>query len=134
MIERDLQDAIIEAARLFGWRVAHFRVAKTKHGWRTPVAADGAGFPDLVLVRGSRLIFAELKGDGGRVRPEQDLWLDALSLVASEVEMAVADSNLRDLTEPYAPSVEVFLWRPDDWTSGRIDAVLTHNTKEREIA
>lgn len=101
MTERELQDAVIEMARLFGWRVAHFRVALTKRGWRTPVAADGAGFPDLVLVR-DRVIYAELKGDGGRIRPDQQEWRDAL-LEAGE---------------------EVYLWRPDDWTTGRIDAVL----------
>jgi hypothetical protein len=46
--ERDFQAAVLEAARVFGWHVAHFRPARTAHGWRTPVAADGAGFPDIV--------------------------------------------------------------------------------------
>ena len=47
MSERELQDAVIQLARLLGWRVAHFRPAMTTRGWRTPVSADGAGFPDL---------------------------------------------------------------------------------------
>lgn len=43
--ERQWQAQVIELARILGWRVAHFRPALTKHGWRTPVQADGAGFP-----------------------------------------------------------------------------------------
>lgn len=58
--EAMFQIEIIELARILGWRVAHFRPAQTRHGWRTPVAADGKGFPDLVLVR-ERVIYAELK-------------------------------------------------------------------------
>lgn len=56
------------------------------------------GFPDLTLVRGSRLIFAELKGDTeyGRRGPTlgQRQWLAALEAV---------------------PNVEVHLWRPQDF-------------------
>jgi hypothetical protein len=65
MAEAELLDNVIELAHLFGWRVAHFRPAMTKHGWRTPVSADGKGFVDLVLVR-DRTIFVELKSTKGR--------------------------------------------------------------------
>jgi hypothetical protein len=111
--EAELQSGVIDCARLFGWRVAHFRAALTKHGWRTPVQADGAGFPDLVLVRGGRLLFVELKGDGGRVTDEQRRWLEEFGRVA-----VLADA------------VEVHTWRPDDWTTGRIDNALARAPKE----
>ena len=77
MREADLQRTVIDMAQTFGWRVAHFRPARTEQGWRTPVAADGAGFPDLVLVR-ERVLFVELKSERGRTTPEQSGWLSDL--------------------------------------------------------
>ena len=72
---------VVDVARLSGWRVAHFRAARTAQGWRTPVTADGDGWPDLVLVRPPRLIFAELKSETGKVKPHQSKWLDVLRLL-----------------------------------------------------
>ena len=93
MTEADFQAAVLELARLFRWRVAHFRAARTAHGWRTPVAADGAGWPDLFMVRGGRAVVAELKSESGRLRPEQREWL---------IELRAC------------PGLEVFVWRPSD--------------------
>lgn len=92
--ERDFRGQVIDLARLMGWRVAHFRPALRQSGkWSTPVQADGAGFPDLVLVRPPRIIFAELKVARRKPTPQQQAWL-------------------QDLAE--CP-VEVYLWRPSDW-------------------
>lgn len=114
--ERAFQAAVIELARRLGWKVAHFRPAQNARGdWRTAVAGDGAGFPDLVLVRGGRLIFAELKTDrAGRPPPEQRAWLDALELAAWEAIGVVA----------------VFVWRPRDWPA--IELELGVRRRERE--
>lgn len=78
--ESALQQTIIDAARSLGWLVAHFRPARTDRGWRTPVAADGQGFPDLVLAhpRG-RVMFLEVKSRAGRVSLHQRRWLDTLA-------------------------------------------------------
>ena len=76
--EAEFLRQILQLARLRGWRVAHFRAAGTAAGWRTPCQADAAGFPDLVLCRGKRLLWVEVKTDGGRLRGEQTLWLRAL--------------------------------------------------------
>jgi len=100
--ERELQRAVLRLARLLGWRVAHFRPARTARGWRTPVEADGAGWPDLVLVRGSLLLFRELKGDGGRLRAEQEWWLVALREAGQDAG----------------------LWTGQDWCSGLIEREL----------
>lgn len=100
--EAALQSAVIATAHAFGWRVAHFRPAKTEKGWRTPVEADGAGWPDLTLVRRERLLFAELKSASGSLGPEQTVWLRALR----------------------ATGAEVVVWDDRDWTSGHIEEVL----------
>jgi hypothetical protein len=94
LTESQWQRQVLDLARLYGWRAAHFRPARTAHGWRTPVQADGAGFPDLALVRGRELVFAELKAASGRPTPAQREWLDALGAV---------------------PGVRAECWRPGDF-------------------
>lgn len=92
--EADFQRAVIQLAQVTGWRVAHFRPAQNARGdWRTPVAADGAGWPDLVLVRGHRLLFRELKTEAGKLTLEQLAWGEALK----------------------AAGADWGVWRPSDW-------------------
>ena len=79
--EADLQRTIIEAARLHGFRVAHFRPARTEKGWRTPLEGD-AGFPDLILALDGSVLAWELKGERGRLTAEQEAWRDALGNLA----------------------------------------------------
>jgi hypothetical protein len=78
MTERRFQEAVVDLAHMLGWTVSHFRAARTSKGWRTPVAVDGAGWPDLLMVRRDRILAAELKGEKGRVTPEQRDWLERL--------------------------------------------------------
>lgn len=78
LTEAEWQRDVIDLAHLHRWRVAHFRAATLTNGRTiTPVAADGAGWPDLVLVRG-RLLFRELKTNRGRLQPHQEAWGAAL--------------------------------------------------------
>jgi len=93
------QKQVIEIAQYAGFRVAHFRGVRVqrKDGsvyYQTPVQAQGVGYPDLCMVKGNRLIYAELKREGGKPTPEQVEWLEALSKV---------------------PGVECFLWKPSDY-------------------
>lgn len=101
MTETELLQVVLETAALFGWRTLHLRPARTAAGWRTAVSGDGAGFPDVLAVRGNRIIAAELKSHRGQLSAEQQVWLDALSTVA-----------------------ETYVWRPEQWTDGTIEAVL----------
>lgn len=102
--ENVFQSEVIKAARIHGWKIAHFRPAMTKHGWVTAVAGDGAGFPDCVLIREQRLIFAELKSDKGKLHPQQKEWLESLK---------AGQSVVRRNGGEYV-SYEVYLWRPSD--------------------
>lgn len=106
--EADFQAGVIQFAQLHGWRVAAFRPSRTERGWRTAVSADGAGWPDLSMARGPRLLFAELKAIGGRVRNEQRVWLDVLRQTPAEV----------------------YLWTPADWPE--IQRVLTTHQPPQE--
>src|SRR5688572_27506852 len=92
--------AVIEYAQLKGWRTAHFRPARTGKGWVTPVQGDGAGWPDLFLIRGDRIVVAELKSGRGRLSPAQWAWL-------------------RAFTEA---GIQAFVWGPRDWEE--LEAVL----------
>ena len=101
MTEAELQGAVVDMARTFGWTVAHFRPAQTSKGWRTPVGYDGQGFPDLLMAR-DRVVFVELKGDNGRVSEHQKKWGAKLA----------------------AAGAEYHLWTPADWKAGNVDRVL----------
>lgn len=103
MSEAEFQRSVIDLARLHGWMVAHFRAATLTNGRTvTPVSADGAGWPDLVLVHPVRgTLFRELKTDRGRVSHRQQQWLDWL----------------------YAAGNNAGVWRPRDWPE--IQATLT---------
>lgn len=84
--EASFQSQVIQLARLYGWRVVHFRPAQVRSGkWVTPMIGD-PGFPDLVLARPNPgdLIIAELKRPGGRISDGQRVWLDALARAGAE--------------------------------------------------
>jgi len=107
MTEAQWQRQVVDLARLGGWRIAHFGAARTEKGWRTPVREDGAGWPDLVLVRPPELVFAELKAEKGKTTPEQEAWLGDLQVVAEWSNGGVGEV------------VQVFVWRPSDFPEVR---------------
>lgn len=82
--EASFQRQIMELAELCGWAVWHDADSRR----------NAAGFPDLVLVRGEQLIFAELKTVKGRVSRAQERWLALFGSV---------------------PGVQAHVWRPTDW-------------------
>jgi hypothetical protein len=79
--EAALQQTLMQAAELYGYRCFHTRAARSGRGWRVPVQGAGAeGFPDLILASThADPVFAfELKGPAGRLGPGQEAWLAAL--------------------------------------------------------
>ena len=81
--EKDFLAGVTELATLAGWLVYHTYDSRRSQ----------AGFPDLTMAKGGRLIFAELKTQKGRVTPLQQVWLDELEKIKE---------------------VEVYLWRPSN--------------------
>src|SRR4051812_33727956 len=62
--EAEWQRVIVDAARLFGWHVEHFR----------QMIGNPAGFPDLAMWRGDQYLLVELKREGGKPRASQVRW------------------------------------------------------------
>src|SRR5262245_3455118 len=83
--EKEFMAVVIAEAKRRGWLFYHTFDSRK----------SAAGFPDLVLVRGCRVIFAELKPQNGRLQAPQLDWAEALSAVGGNVTYA--------------------LWRPADW-------------------
>lgn len=101
--EAAFQAQVIEIATLYGWLSFHDYDSRRS----TP------GFPDLVLVRAPEIIFAELKSQRGRVRPEQGKWLAHLTAVGVEVENVLAAATAAGAHSSLA--VDTHVWRPDDF-------------------
>jgi len=103
--EAEFQLQVIEYAQARGWRVAHFRAVRVQRRdgttfWETPVAADGRGFPDLLMLRRGGAVVAELKVPPNTPTDEQEAWLAAFRLLG----------------------VPAVVWTPADWPA--IEEVL----------
>lgn len=109
--EAAFQQQVLQLAAFYGWRSYHTHDSRRSQ----------PGFPDLVLVRGPDLIFAELKTDKGRIRPEQHEWLDALGAVGNAISDLALEAYGATRLEgfgpplPALPSVHAFVWRPRDF-------------------
>lgn len=91
--EKQLEAQVKDLAKLFGW--------KYYHTWRS--IHSPAGFPDGVMVRPPRLIFAEFKSERGKVSLKQQEWLEILK----QCQKLILLSHTQTLMMP-----EVYLWRP----------------------
>lgn len=94
--EAQFQAAVTSLANLRGWAWMHIRPGMNERGrYRTPVSGPlGPGWPDLVMVKGERILFVELKAERGKVTGLQEEVLGILG---------------------QAQYVEVYVWRPSDW-------------------
>lgn len=92
MTEDDLEAAVEQLARTFRWLAYH-----TRRSDRSP-----EGFPDLVMLRGGRLVVRELKIGRNQPTPKQREWLAAFE----------------------AAGVDVGVWTDDDWRDGTIEEHL----------
>lgn len=102
MAEAVLQRRVQELATTLGW--AWYHAPDNRPGGRAGrVQRVVAGWPDLVLVRGRRIVYRELKTHTGRVSPEQARWHELLTIAGADVAV----------------------WRPLDLLDGTIADDLT---------
>jgi hypothetical protein len=94
--EKAWQAEVVDTAVRLGWHRLYHTFDSRRS---TP------GFPDLVLCRPPRLVFAELKSENGRVTREQWEWRDDLE----------------------ACGAEFYLWRPSD--RDEVDRVLASRSR-----
>lgn len=117
MTEDEFATWVLDVAHLGGWLAFHARPAANRRGqYTTPMAGD-PGFPDWVLVHAQHgVIFAELKGDGGRPSEAQLRWLGAIEHWRETCELMEATAP-RHFGAP-----ESYLWWPKDqpFIAGRL--------------
>ena len=107
LTEKQFAQQIIDLCKLFGWR--YYRTWLSVH--------SPAGFPDIVMVRPPRLIFAELKSEIGKLSPEQEAWLDGLKECQKTITfepIVIRGEPLRG-NFPLLTIPEVYLWRPNQF-------------------
>lgn len=107
MTERQLQDQIVRMAKVQGWLCYHTYDSRR----------SAPGFPDLVLVHpgrsGAPIIFAELKTEKGRVRPEQQAWIDAIQ---ERMGILIGDYVIADVFRPSDMDyLQALLEGRDEW-------------------
>ena len=99
---KDLQKSVIDLAHMKHWHVVHNPTIQDARGiWRTALAADSRGFPDLLCFR-DRVIAIEIKGDGDTMKPEQEEWRNRC----------------------HRAGVEHYVVRPKDWLDGTVEGIL----------
>jgi hypothetical protein len=82
--EEQFLQAVLEYARWHKWLAYHTRDSRR----------SASGFPDVIAVRGARIVAAELKVKRGRLSAAQAEWLGALKSTTK---------------------VETYAWWPADW-------------------
>ena len=92
MTKGALQASVKQLAELEGWM--HYHTFDSRR--------SDPGFPDSLMVRGGRMVAAELKRETKQPTQAQRDWLEALE----------------------AAGAEAYVWRPSDWREGRIARCL----------
>lgn len=93
--EAQFQARVQQLATFLGWEWIHIQRGLNDRGyWRTPVTGDlGPGWPDLVMLKGDRMLAVELKVSTN-LTPTQERVLGILGATGY---------------------IEVYVWRPSDW-------------------
>ena len=87
MSEKAYQDQIVQLAKANNWLVYHTYDSRRSE----------PGFPDLIMVKGRRLIAIEVKKEGKKTTPAQDMWISAMNLVVSTSAWVARPSDWEDV-------------------------------------
>ncbi len=84
MNEAQFQRRVTDMAVRFGWKFWHTPAPMVRRGDQFVGAKQAAGIADLILTHDDppRLVFMELKGDGGKLSDRQTEFLQAAKAVA----------------------------------------------------
>ena len=87
--EADFTTQVVELAQTLEWRVVHFRPARVfsegVETYRTAGQGDIRGFPDILALKGRRMVAMELKSeDAPGATEEQHEWLVACRFAGAE--------------------------------------------------
>lgn len=94
MTERELQRAVVALIKQYGLR--YYAVSDSRK------VASCRGYPDLTIAGPGGVLFRELKVSKSKMRPEQDDWIDLLTLAGESAGY----------------------WWPADLDSGKIESEL----------
>lgn len=112
MKERDFLNRVIAMAETFGWSVWHVPAPMRATKTGTWVGAkEAAGLPDLIMLHDDppRLVFAELKGTGGKLSDKQREFLRAAQLVSG-----ISRESREPWTQPHFLLLAAYVWLPED--------------------
>jgi Holliday junction resolvase len=85
--EKQFQAELVELLERFGWRTYHTFDSRR----------SAAGFPDLIAVKGPRLLAIEVKSEAGVVSLDQRAWLTAFAAVPGVIALVIRPAA--DLSE-----------------------------------
>jgi hypothetical protein len=99
--EAEFQQVVVDMAAYCGWQLI-YHTHDSRH--------SAAGFPDLVMLRGTRMVVAELKSQKGKLTAAQMNWYGGM------IQVADASNG----------AVQAYVWRPSDLDD--IEKVLQRST------
>lgn len=99
--EAQVQRNVQEILTMFGWWWYH--APNNRPNKDGKVQRIRAGFPDIIAVRGTRIVVAELKKETGHTTDEQDEVLAMFQLTGKVEIWIVRPSNIDEFRKAMAP-------------------------------
>jgi hypothetical protein len=91
MTEKELQQSVLDLARSKGYRCYHTFDSRRSE----------PGFPDIIAIRGERLVAIELKSETGKLTDAQTDWLRAFNEVWQVDAIVIRPAPTLDQVEVY---------------------------------